>query len=261
MIRFDERVAIVTGAGKGLGRAYALHLAARGARVLVNNRRRAANGAVERRRGRAGDPPGRRRSHRELRQRRRPGRGRADGAAGARRLGAHRRADQQRRRRSALLVPQDERRGVRADLRHQFPRLAVRHARGLCPHAGRGLWPHRGFDVRRGPARAARADRLCRIESGVDRLHARAGPRGQVPQRADERDRAVRGHADDCAAGKHARRVHDDDAPRARRAGGDAARERADAPERPGDHGRKRRVSPRSQPSRAAGSATRNRRT
>ena len=156
---FEGRVAVVTGAGRGIGRAHALLLAARGARVVVNDLGGSMQGVgADAAPASGGCRRDRRRGWSRLRrpQRRRDGRGRA-GARRHRRgaVRAPRHLDQQRRHHALGGLSRGRRRQSRAAPRRPRRRLVQHDACRVAAHGRTTVRPHR-HDELRGDVRAAR---------------------------------------------------------------------------------------------------------
>ena len=200
-IRFDGRVAIVTGAGNGLGRAHALGLASRGAKVVVND----FGGARD---GTGGSLTPAEAVVEEIRKA--GGVAMADGADVSnfeqvkamvatrhQGVGQRRSALRQCRHPARQVVCQDGDRRFRQGAGRASHRHVLLLQGGVGRHARAQLRPHRRHHLVVGPVRQFRPGQLRRGENRHDRPDERAGRGGPQDQHPRQHDLADRGDADD----------------------------------------------------------------
>ena len=200
-LRFDGKVVIVTGAGRNLGREYALLFAGRGARVLVNDlgvgisdtdgvadapssppadevvaEIVAAGGVAVANRDTVATPEG----------------GQAIVAGRGRGLRHRRRRGQQRRPGAHGAVRRAHRGTARRGDRHAAARRTQREPAGVGDDGGSGWWPIRERLLRCCVRRCARRRGLRHGEDGRDRTHPGHGVGGSRRGHRRQRDRALR---------------------------------------------------------------------
>ena len=199
-IRFDDKVAIVTGAGGGLGREYALALAERGAKVVVNDLGGARDGTghsdaalkvVEEIKAAGGEAMSNGGSVTEYEQM-------VEMVAKAKEAwgGVHiliNNAGVLRDKSFAKMEPADFK------LRRRRPpqRIGQLHQGGVGDDARAGLWPHPDDRVVDRAVRQFRPGQLRRRQARPRRADQDALPRGREVQHQGQHDRPDRGHADD----------------------------------------------------------------
>ena len=203
-IRFDGRVAIVTGAAAGLGRSHARALAARGAKVVVND----FGGDVH---GTGGSSGPAERVAEEIRQA--GGEAISHGASVTNadqvahmvddhpgEMGPHRHPGQQRGHPARRQFPEVEPAGLPHGHRRAPARFRDLQPGRVAAHEGRELRSHPDDDVHLGPLRQFRPGELRRGQDRPDRPDERAADRRRQERHPRERAVSFGGHAHDRGA-------------------------------------------------------------